>query len=136
MSPEIPESPKPTRCPGPLASFEAGCSRRSFLQMTGHGFGAMALAHLLARDAFSLTAETSNKHGPHFAPRAKRCIFLFMVGGPSQMDLFDPKPALSKLHGQKLPASFGKITSQFVENDPICLGSTRKFGRYGQCGMD
>lgn len=99
----------------------------------------MALAHLLARDAAGSShtgAARGKARGPHFAPRAKRCIFLFMVGGPSQMELFDPKPALDKLHGQKLPASFGKVTSQFVENDPICLGSTRNWGRYGQCGMD
>ena len=73
-------------------------------------------------------AVTATPRGPDFAPRAKRCIFLFMVGGPSQMELFDPKPALDKLHGQKLPPSFGKVTSQFVENDPICLGSTRQVG--------
>jgi hypothetical protein len=121
------------RCPGPGAP-EGGCSRREFLQMTGHGFGAMALAHLLGRD--SQATAISQLRGAHFAPRAKRCIFLFMVGGPSQMDLFDPKPELNKLHGKKLPASFGKVTSQFLENDPICLGSTRQFGRYGECGMD
>jgi hypothetical protein len=113
---------------------ELGCTRREFLQMTGHGFGAMALAHLLGRD--SQAGVIRKPGGPHFAPRARRCIFLFMVGGPSQMDLFDPKPELNKLHGKKLPASFGKVTSQFVENDPICLGSTRQFGRYGDCGMD
>jgi hypothetical protein len=136
MSPDRSKSDKPARCPGPLASFRNTYSRRQFLQSTGHGFGAMALAHLLSRESFALSADSRGKRGPHFTPRAKRCIFLFMVGGPSQMDLFDPKPELNKLHGQKLPASFGKITSQFVENDPICLGSTRKFGRYGQCGMD
>src|SRR6185295_7728368 len=128
------ERPETKRCPGPLMS-EVGWSRRRFLQMTGQGFGAMALAHLLARDT-NAAAAISNSRGPHFARRAKRCIFLFMVGGPSQMDLFDPKPALNKLHGQKLPPSFGKVTSQFVEDDPICLGSTRQWGRYGQSGMD
>jgi hypothetical protein len=59
-----------------------------------------------------------------------------MVGGPSHLDLFDPKPALNALHGQPLPPSFGKVVSQFVENDPICLGSNRTFGRYGQSGME
>ncbi len=59
-----------------------------------------------------------------------------MTGGPSQMDLFDPKPALNRLDGQPLPPSFGHIFSQFLENDPLCLGSHRKFGQYGESGMD
>ena len=59
-----------------------------------------------------------------------------MTGGPSQMDLFDPKPLLNRLDGQPLPPSFGKIHSQFLESDPLCLGSHRKWGKYGQSGMD
>ena len=59
-----------------------------------------------------------------------------MTGGPSQMDLYDPKPLLNKLDGQPLPPSFGKIHSQFLESDPLCLGSHRKWGKYGQSGMD
>src|SRR5215470_10230165 len=115
MSPEPPHPIRPKRCPGPFAPIEprdAGWSRRRFLQTSGHGFGAMALAYLLAhsteRAVASAVRGTSNatglpkKRGPHFAARAKRCIFLFMVGGPSQMELFDPKPALDKLHGQRL----------------------------------
>jgi len=52
------------------------------------------------------------------------------------MDLFDPKPVLDRLHGRRLPESFGQVSSQFLENDPICLGTTRTWGRYGECGMD
>ena len=59
-----------------------------------------------------------------------------MTGGPSQMDLFDPKPLLNRLDGQPLPPSFGKIHSQFLESDPLCLGCHRKWGKYGQSGMD
>ena len=59
----------------------------------------------------------------HFPAKAKRCIFLFMTGGPSQMDMFDPKPLLNRLDGQPLPPSFGKIHSQFLESDPLCLGA-------------
>ena len=59
-----------------------------------------------------------------------------MTGGPSQMDLFDPKPLLNRLDSQPLPPSFGKIHSQFLEADPLCLGSHRKWGKYGQSGMD
>ncbi len=72
----------------------------------------------------------------HFPARAKRCIFLFMTGGPSHLDMYDPKPMLNKLDGHPLPPSFGKIHSQFLESDPLCLGSHRKFGKYGQSGMD
>ena len=71
-----------------------------------------------------------------FPVKAKRCIFLFMTGGPSQIDLFDPKPLLNKLDGQPLPPSFGKIHSQFLESDPLCLGSHRQWGKYGQSGLD
>src|ERR1041385_6869214 len=134
-----PEPAKLNRCPGPFAAMPGDWSRRRFLQTAGQGFGAIALAHLLARDGLSAPGANDaapKPRGPDFAPRAKRCIFLFMVGGPSQMELFDPKPALDKLHGQKLPATFGKLTSQFVEDDPICLGSTRTWGRYGKSGMD
>ena len=59
-----------------------------------------------------------------------------MTGGPSQIDLFDPKPLLNRLDGQPLPPSFGKIHSQFLESNPLCLGSHRKWGKYGQSGMD
>ncbi|MBL9168395.1 MAG: DUF1501 domain-containing protein [Verrucomicrobiales bacterium] len=113
----------------------AALSRRQFLTRAGHGLGAVALSHLVKAEAASVPSAGSMPL-PHFAPRAKRCIFLFMVGGPSQMELFDPKPALDRLHGQRLPASFGKIHSQFLEQDPICLGSTRGWARCGQSGMD
>src|SRR5690348_14038046 len=94
---------KPTnvkRCPGPLALPEGAWSRRRFLQTAGQGFGAIALAHLLGGNAAANGSARlgAKPRGPDFAPRAKRCIFLFMVGGPSQMELFDPKPDLDKLH--------------------------------------
>ncbi len=112
-------------------------SRRRFLETAGQGFGALALVQLLSRDAVQASSISGAKlRGPHFPARAKRCIFLFMVGGPSQLELFDPKPALDRLHGKRLPSSFGSINSQFLESDPICLGSTRTWGRYGQSGMD
>ena len=128
------------RCPGPGRAPDGPVSRRRFLQSAGSGFGALALAQLLAADSRAGAAPSSSSvplaRGGHFPARAKRCIFLFMVGGPSQMDLFDPKPELEKLHGSRLPASFGKVNSQFIEDDPICLGSTRRWGRYGASGMD
>lgn len=131
-----PKSRPARNCDGPFAPSSDPLSRRRFLETAGQGFGALALSQMLGQDR-SLAAGLSPTHstGPHFAPRAKRCIFLFMVGGPSQMDLFDPKPALDRLDGQRLPESFGSIRSQFLESDPLCLKSTREWGRYGQSGM-
>lgn len=133
-----PKSSPSQRSPALIASRGFDGSRRQFLETAGQGFGALALGHLLGQSQVRAgSADIGTRSpGPHFAPKAKRCIFLFMVGGPSQMDLFDPKPALNRLHGQRLPESFGKVTSQFVEEDPLCLQSTRQWGRYGQSGMD
>jgi hypothetical protein len=130
----------PSRCcRGPLGAVAS--SRRQFLRHAGNGFGLLGLSYLLQREARGgvgaapIRNPLAAKPG-HLPARAKRCIFLFMVGGPSHIDMYDPKPALNKLDGKPLPESFGKVRSQFVENDPVCLGSHRKWGRYGQCGMD
>jgi hypothetical protein len=72
---------------------------------------------------------------PHFEPKAKRVIFLFMVGGPSQMDLFDPKPGLEKWHGKPLPEDTGRPKSQFTSGQETVLASTRKFRQHGQSGQ-
>jgi hypothetical protein len=72
---------------------------------------------------------------PNFAPRAKSVIFLFMVGAPSHIDTFDPKPELEKYDGQLLPASFGTVISEFTKGDTPLLKSPWKFQKYGQCGM-
>jgi hypothetical protein len=130
------KSNKSCNCPGPASYIPT--SRRDFLRTLGNGFGLLGLSYLMQ-------AEQGRAGGPtnplaarpgHFPARAKRCIFLFMVGGPSHMDMFDPKPLLQKLDGQPLPESFGKIHSQFLEGDPLCLGSHRKWGKYGQSGID
>ena len=81
-------------------------SRRDWLLRGGTGFGALALSGLLAKDNALSQAKEPSFLRPHFVPRAKRVIFLFMEGGPSQMDLFDPKPLLNKLAGQRLPQRF------------------------------
>jgi Protein of unknown function (DUF1501) len=133
----MPSSPR--RCPGPQ-SIGLPPNRREFLKRAGGGFGLLGLSSLLQQDAFAFAdAPSANPLAakpPHFAPKAKSCIFLFMVGGPSHMDMYDPKPELDKLHGQPLPPSFGKVNSQFLESDPLCLRSNRKWGKYGQSGMD
>ena len=101
-------------------------SRRSFLRQAGGGLGMMALADLLS----------GAERKPHFAPKAKSVIFLFMEGGPSQMDLFDPKPELQKWHGKPLPPSMTKdLKLAFIKPTAAVLGSPREFKQYGQSGM-
>jgi len=73
---------------------------------------------------------------PHIPAKAKSVIFLFMAGGPSHLETFDPKPLLNKLHGQKRPAEFGEAKYQFVTNEAKILGSKRTFAKYGKSGID
>lgn len=106
-------------------------TKREFLKNIGGGIGAMALGELLAAE------DPMAPRAPHFAPKAKSVIFLFMEGAPSQMDLFDPKPALQKWHGQPLPASMTKdLKLAFIKPTAGVLGSPRKFAPAGQCGME
>ncbi len=108
-----------------------GFSRRDFLARSAHGFGAMALWDLLARDGH---AEAPL---PHLAPRAKNVIFIFMMGGPSHLDLFDPKPKMAAMHGQPMPASLMQAkksaTGGVLET---VMASPRKFQRHGQSGIE
>src|SRR6266516_4502699 len=119
-------------------------TRREFLTTTASGLGLAALGSLLTHDNI-LTANTVAPSSsplapkrPHFAPKAKSCIFIFMEGGPSQMDLFDPKPKLNELNGQKLPESLTKeMRFAFIQKESaVLLGSPRKFRPCGQCGME
>lgn len=121
----------------------AAQDRREFLMRAGNGFGGLALSYLMARDAQAADGQASKPianplapRQPHFKPKAKAVIFLFMVGGPSQMETFDPKPDLDRLHGQQLPPSFGEIKSQFVKPGTPLLGSAWKFKKYGQSGIE
>jgi hypothetical protein len=125
-----------------LSHLPRAHSRRDFLYRAGGGLGGIALSWLLARDG--LAAESAGKSlpnplavkKPHFEGKAKSVIFMFMVGGPSQMDLFDPKPELLKRQGKPLPESFGKPISQFTKGDTPLLGSTRKFRKHGKSGIE
>ncbi|RLS90127.1 MAG: DUF1501 domain-containing protein [Planctomycetota bacterium] len=103
-------------------------SRRDALTNLCAGFGSIALAGLLAREA---TAGGGVLPSPHFRPRAKRVIFLFMHGGPSQVDTFDYKPLLARDHGKPLP--FAKPRVQFAETGNL-LASPWKFRQYGESG--
>ena len=111
-------------------------TRRDVLVRAAHGFGSLALGVAAARAARAERPNPLAAKAPHFAAKAKSVIFLFMVGGPSQVDTFDPKPALEKYNGQPLPASYGKIVSQFTKGDTPLLRSPWNFKKYGQCGRD
>src|SRR5687768_7374609 len=112
-------------------------SRRDFLRTAGGGAGMLALASLLSGENAKAAAKNPLAPAePHFAPRAKRVIWLFMHGGPSQVDLFDPKPDLIKYAGQPLPSSFGEImTRREVARNPL-LGPVKPFHRHGKSGIE
>jgi len=105
-------------------------SRRAMLKKSAVGFGGLALLDLLASSARALTPAAATPL-PHFAPKAKRVIFLFMHGGPSHVDTFDYKPRLQTDSGQPLP--FAKPRVQFAQTGNL-LGSPWKFAQHGQSG--
>lgn len=115
-------------------------SRREFLRSIGGGCGLLALASLLETEGRSQSAVASEPNtgggpGEPPLPRAKRVIWLFMHGGPSHVDLFDPKPDLERLAGQPLPASFGPVTTRRkVAQNPL-LGPVRPLLPRGASGL-
>lgn len=109
-------------------------SRRTFLQRAGGGLGWLGLASLLAGQERRACAAESTPQ-PHFQPRVRRVIWLFMHGGPSHIDLFDPKPELARLDGQPLPASFGMVmTRRKVATNPL-LAPVKPIRPRGQSGI-
>ena len=107
-------------------------SRRDLLKVSSAGFGSLALAGLLAQDeARAAAADPLAVKAPHFPARAKRVIFLFMHGGPSQVDTFDYKPLLKRDHGKPLPFARPKVVSSETFN---LLQSPWAFKQYGQSG--
>jgi hypothetical protein len=118
--------------------YEPSFSRRDFLFRSGLGLGGVALESLLRRDASASLASSASPlvaRPGHFLPRAKNVIFLFMEGGPSHMDTFDPKPLLNKLAGQPLPESFGSVITAMGESRSPLLGSKRTWKQHGQSGL-
>ena len=129
-------------------------SRRKFLQETAGGVGAIALWELLANDGRA--AQTSREmsgaeipsrampsvnplqpKAPHFAPKAKNVIFLYMAGAPSQLDLFDPKPEMKKWEGQPLPHSMTQhLDLAFIKPTAKIWASPYRFQPRGECGME
>ncbi len=113
-------------------------SRRDFLSRAGAGFGALALSCLLHEDGVraSESANPLAPRQPQLPARAKAVIFLFMEGGPSHVDTFDPKPELTRLHGKPLPTSFGRVITPMGVGGNTLLASRRRFRKYGQSGIE
>jgi hypothetical protein len=132
------------RNPTSPGHFPVATSRRDFLLNAGGGCGALALTWLLARDGYG-AAPAPHLPAPanplaakpgHFEGKTKSVIFLFMFGGASHVDLFDPKPELTKWNGKPLPPSFGTYSSQFTKGDTPLLASTRVFKKHGRSGVE
>lgn len=106
-------------------------SRREMLLQAGAGFGGLALAALLDRQSRG----DATPRAPHHPPRAKSMIFVFLEGGPSHIDLFDPKPKLKQLAGKPLPSSFQPVITPMGEYDAPLLADQRKWKQHGQSGL-
>jgi hypothetical protein len=114
-------------------------NRRWFLEQCGIGAGAFALHHLLAQNGYAATAQETalSPRKPHFAPKAKNVIFLFMAGAPSHLELFDYKPELAKFDGKLPPADLLKgYRAAFINPNSTLLGPKFKFAKYGQSGTE
>lgn len=120
-------------------------TKRDFFTSTANGLGMLALGSLLSEDrllaapeGIPLAADPLAPKPSHFTPRAKNCIFIFMEGAPSQLDLFDPKPKLNELNGQPLPESLTKnVRFAFIKKESaVLMGSPRKFSKHGESGME
>eukprot|EP01031_Cornospumella_fuschlensis_P014899 gene14899-18201_t len=139
-------------------NYEQFHSRRDFLVKTGLGLGTAALAQLLGRDALAASSPVSQLSAlnsqlsssatglgglpglPHFAPKAKRIIYLFQSGAPSQLELFDYKPKLEEMWGQDLPESIRqgqRLTGMTAGQSSFPLAASKyKFEKYGESQMN
>jgi hypothetical protein len=115
------------------AQHALALTRRHFFKACGVGVGKMALASLLAAESQA----ANPPRPPHFAPRARRVIHLFMAGAPSQLDLFDYKPQLSEYEGKSIPPEvIGGQRYAFIRPDAAVLGPQFKFHKHGACGAE
>jgi len=111
------------------ANLPTPINRRAMLRMAGGGFGSIALAGMLATESNSATTQPLAAKPPHFRARAKRVIFLFMPGGPSQVDTYDPKPQLTRDDGKPSP-------KLYLGKQRDLMGTPWKFSKYGKSGID
>src|SRR4051812_12292988 len=116
-------------------------TRRWFFRQCGVGLGSIALASLLGRDQAAAAALGSSNplapKTPHYAPKAKRVIFIFMAGAPSQLELFDYKPMLAQYNGKPVPAEV--VMGQkyaFIKPDAALFATEFKFEKQGHCGAE
>lgn len=128
------------RCCGPNGPDTlTPTTRRELLARAGFGFGSLALASVLAQEGTLAAEGVTNPLAPkkpHYDGKAKAVIFLFMSGGPSHLETFDPKPELQRFHGEPLPASFGMVkTRRGVEKNRL-LGTKRTFRKHGKSGIE
>lgn len=115
-----------------MQHFYYPTTRRDFLAKAGAGFGAVALSWLLQKEA---VASTKPGYAPHHSAKAKSVIWLFMEGGPSHLDLFDPKPKLQELAGQPMPESFGRPITAMGTADNTLMPSKRTWKQHGESGL-
>src|SRR5271168_2788179 len=112
-------------------------TRRRFFRDAAGGIGTIALANVLAQEGRAGTVDPLAPKKPHFPGKAKNLIFLFMEGGPSQLDLFDPKPELAKWDGKPLPESLTKnLQLAFIKPTAAVMASRRPFRKYGQSRIE
>jgi hypothetical protein len=114
-------------------------NRRWFLEQCGIGAGALALHHLLGQNGYAATEQDGvlSPRKPHFAPKAKNVIFLFMAGAPSHLEMFDYKPQLAKFDGKLPPADLLKgYRAAFINPNSTLLGPKFKFAKHGQSGAE
>ena len=111
-------------------------TRRHMLGSFASGFGSLAMADLLGTQYTSAqSASPLDAKASHFPASAKRVIFLFMAGGPSQMDTYDYKPELQKMSGKTYEDEVKGVLQKFADTDGVLFGSPFKFQRHGQCGQ-
>ena len=113
-------------------------TRREWLNQTGAGFGSLALASLLSREG-QATDRSSNPlaaSASHYPARIRSVIFLFMYGGPSHIDLFDPKPTLARYDGQPIPVFKQDDVFMSGKTKNIAMKSPYRFARHGQSGIE
>lgn len=131
----------------PCGRIEPVCTRREMLVRSGAGFGGLALSGMLLQEAqagnrspshgggSSAIPEKGRRRSPMRPPSAKSIIFVFLEGGPSHLDTFDPKPALKKLAGQPLPESFGPVITPMGEYDAPIMPDRRRWKQHGESGI-